>query len=207
MTARDFRGFSSLQEVECSGANLSSEVKLLSLRIFQNSEDSVLAFMNLWTNECTTHVNYSSCKIDSSDTRKSRLRILVSDLEEGESRSYGCKASIFHSAGDTSSMTWTLNVKRNRLFFPLVLLISLSDMHGRVFWESTHEDHRACPRECSQYVIAEFRGGKFCSRISSRNTENETEYMQSVRHDGGCVEELIADAASDISTFPVCRCC
>ena len=112
MTVRYFKGFRSLQEIECSPARLNAEVKILSIKMFTVPGDTVLAHANPVTNECLTFKEFSSCKIDTSDTRKSGLRVLVSDLEEGESRQYGCKATSFGSLGDTETSTWYLTVNR-----------------------------------------------------------------------------------------------
>ena len=45
--------------------------------------------------------------MDTLDTHKSRLRVLVSDLEEGESREYGCTALALRTTGDASEFTWS----------------------------------------------------------------------------------------------------
>ena len=112
MTVRLFKGFPSLQEVECTTENLKAEVKVFSLKMYTGPTNTVLAHANPVTNECITFKDYSSCKIDSSDTRKSRLKVLVSDLEEGESRKYGCTATSFGSLGETNAASWSITVWR-----------------------------------------------------------------------------------------------
>ena len=112
MTVRLFKGFPSLQEVECTTENLKAEVKVFSLKMFTGPQDSVLAHANPVTRECLTFRDFSSCKFDLSDTRKSRLKVLVSDLEEGESRRYGCTAASFGSLGETNSSHWSITVWR-----------------------------------------------------------------------------------------------
>lgn len=112
MTVRYFKGFRSLQEVECSADYFKAEVKILSIKMFAVPGNKVLAHANPVTNECLTFKEFSSCKIDTGDTRKSRLRVLVSDLEEGESRRYGCTATSFGSLGDTDTSTWYVTVNR-----------------------------------------------------------------------------------------------
>ena len=113
MSVRLFKGFPSLQEIECTTGNLKAEVNVFSLKLFTVPENGMLAHANPVKNECVTFEEYSSCEIDSSDTRNSRLRVLVSDLREGERRKYGCTASSFGPFGETNVARWSLVVKRN----------------------------------------------------------------------------------------------
>ena len=112
MTVRNFRNISSIQEVECSGVALGPEISLLSLKTYTLLNSTVTAYLNIMKNECITLNEYSSCVIDSSNTRNSRLRFLVHDLGEGESRSYGCVAVSFKSLEETTTWTWTITVTR-----------------------------------------------------------------------------------------------
>ena len=109
---RDIRNISSIKEVECSGVTLRPEISLLSLKTFRVANNTVTAYLNTLKNECITLDEYSSCVIDSSSTRRSRLRFLVHDLKEGESREYGCTANSFKSLEDTRTWTWTVTVRR-----------------------------------------------------------------------------------------------
>ncbi|PVD27102.1 hypothetical protein C0Q70_12253 [Pomacea canaliculata] len=111
MKSQFFRNITSLQEVECSGAELQSEVKLLFLKMIKLSDSSVLAFVNPQSHECLTYEEFSSCVIDAVDSKKTRLKILVSDLEEGESRLYGCIATTVKSHDFTQQITWNLTVR------------------------------------------------------------------------------------------------
>ena len=113
MAVRNFKGFPSLQEVECRAGHLEGGVKVLSLKLYAVGDDSVLAYLNTYSNECITHGEYSSCFIDVTDSRHSRLKVLLADLEEGESRGYGCKASIFRSGEEARTSTWSIIVTRN----------------------------------------------------------------------------------------------
>ena len=112
MAVRNFKGFESLQEIECWAGHLETEMKLLSLKMYAISDSSVLAYLNTLTNECVTYGEYSSCFIDTVSTRKSRLKVLVADLAEGESREYGCKASVFRSGEEAQTTSWSIVVKR-----------------------------------------------------------------------------------------------
>ena len=113
MTSRDFRGIPSIQEVECWGGNLNSEVKLISLQLFKLPESTVLASLNVITNSCLTFSEFSSCRIHSSNTHRSLLRMLVHDLEEGDSREYGCTANTVNQLGNSIYENWKLILRRN----------------------------------------------------------------------------------------------
>ena len=112
MTSRDFKGIPSLQEVECSGGSLKPELKLLSLKMYTKADNLVLASLNVITNTCLTYGDFSSCYVHTSDTHRSRLRVLVPDLGEGERREYACRVSAINSEGDTKVSTWSIVVTR-----------------------------------------------------------------------------------------------
>ena len=112
LIVRDFKGLHSLQEVECTGRDLKPEVDLLSLSMFRISDNAVLGTLHVIKNSCFTHTDFSSCSIDLAHSRQSKLRILVSDLEEGESRQYGCEANTINTKGRTNSSVWTIAVTR-----------------------------------------------------------------------------------------------
>lgn len=113
MVSRDFRGISSIQEVECGGWYLDSDVKVFSLTMFKFSDVTIVSHINHFTSECITSVEFSSCIMDSGNTRNSRLKILVTDLAEEESRKYGCNVTSFKFVGETPrTVTWSLDVKR-----------------------------------------------------------------------------------------------
>ena len=114
LTARDFKGIASIQEMECWGEGLRPEVKLLSLKLYRISDSFVLASLNVFANTCLTYSDFSSCQLSTTDTHKSRLKVLVYDLEEGESRRYGCKATVVKSEGDARELNWSIVVTRRR---------------------------------------------------------------------------------------------
>lgn len=112
MTSHHFREIHSLQEVECSGDYLNSEVKLISLQLFKLPQTTVLASLNVYTNNCMTYGDYASCVIHPTSVHESRLRILVHDLEEGESREYGCTANTINPQGNSIFKNWKIILKR-----------------------------------------------------------------------------------------------
>ena len=113
MTSRIFKDIPSLQEVECSGGSLKPEVTLLSLQMHRLSDSKTLASLNVFLKTCVTLSSYSSCVIDNGDTHKSRLRVLVDDLAEGESRGYGCTVNTVKSVGNPVTLNWTIHIRRN----------------------------------------------------------------------------------------------
>lgn len=115
MTSRDFKGIPSLQEVECKGESLKPDVKLLSLKMYRVSDNAVLASLNVFENSCLTEDDFSSCFVDTRDTHQSKLRVLVDDLEAGESREYGCQVSTMTTSGDTYVHSWSTLVFRKRM--------------------------------------------------------------------------------------------
>ena len=112
MTVRDFLGFPSLQEVECSGGSLKTKVNYLSLTLFKMSDKSVIATLISSKNTCKTFLEFSSCTIDSSDSRKSMVRTLVADLEEGGSTALGCNVTTVLESGHPRVFSWSLLVRR-----------------------------------------------------------------------------------------------
>ena len=112
MTSRDFKGFSSLQEVECTGGSLKPEVKLIALQMYKLPENKLLASMNVISKECVTWGDYSLCRVNTTDTHKSKVKLLVADLSDGESREYKCTANTYDSYGFSKVFTWTTMVKQ-----------------------------------------------------------------------------------------------
>ena len=112
MTVRDFLGFPSLQEVECSGESFKAGVDLLSLKLFQTSDNAILAIIYPLKNTCKTFSEFSSCDINTGDSRKSLVRTLVSDLEEGERTRLGCNVTTFLQDGHAQMYSWFMTVHR-----------------------------------------------------------------------------------------------
>lgn len=112
MTSREFRGIPSILEVECWGGYLNSDVKLISLQIFRLPETTILASLNVLTNNCMTFGDFSSCVVNRTDNHKSRVRVLVHDLKEGEAREYGCTANTVNPLGNSIYKNWKLLLVR-----------------------------------------------------------------------------------------------
>ena len=123
MVAREFKGIPSLQEVECWGYGLKPDVKLMSLKLYAESENNVLASLNVFTNTCLTYTAYSSCFVDDSGGHRSTVKVLVSDLREGESRTFGCKLTVLESEGDAADLKRTFVVTRRSKYKSHSLLL------------------------------------------------------------------------------------
>ena len=109
---RSFLGFPSLQEVECSGGGLHPELDLLSLTLFRTADSAVLATLNTFKGTCKTFSEFSSCNLNVGDTRKSVLKTLVADLEQGETTILGCNVTSFLENGHAQMYSWSLPVHR-----------------------------------------------------------------------------------------------
>ena len=114
MAVREFQGIPSIQEVECLGRNLGADVKLISLMMFTVPDNRIIASLNVMANTCLTHTEYSSCFIDTDNTRGSRLRVLEHQLVGGESKEYGCEVNTVNPRGKTKSTTWSVSVTAKR---------------------------------------------------------------------------------------------
>ncbi|XP_025101743.1 uncharacterized protein LOC112568586 isoform X29 [Pomacea canaliculata] len=90
------------------------EMKLWALSVFRFTDNIVLARVNPIADQCVTLEEFSSCFIDQGDTGKSRVKILVSDLDEGESRKFGCNATGLKLSGHTQTQSWSLLVTRQK---------------------------------------------------------------------------------------------
>jgi hypothetical protein len=87
---------------------------VFSLKLYRETDRTVLAHAAPMENSCVTFEEYTSCDIDPASTRNSKLKVLVSDLNEGDSRNYGCTASSYGQFGETNVATWSITVLRNR---------------------------------------------------------------------------------------------
>ena len=114
MSVKPFRGLHSLQELQCTGTTLSADSDLVYMVLFKQSSKDVLAFVNPRKGECSTSEEYVSCAVDDADTRKSTLRALISDVNEGESRAYGCNVTAIVSGGLLKTISWSLTVRHPR---------------------------------------------------------------------------------------------
>ena len=112
MAVGDFLSFPSLQEVECTGKSLQEEVDFLSLTLFRVSDNSVIATLKTSKNTCSTFSEFSSCAIDLGDSRKSAVRTLVADLEEGERTTLGCNVTSVLKNGHARMYSWFIHVQR-----------------------------------------------------------------------------------------------
>ena len=99
--------------MECTGATLPADTDLLSMVLYQVSSAKLLAIANLRKRSCSTSQTFIACHIDESDSRRSKIKALISDLTEGQSRAYGCNLTSLNSAGQSSIVSWSLVVTRS----------------------------------------------------------------------------------------------
>ena len=97
--------------VECSGINITPEVDLISMKMFTWRENTLLANLNILRATCQTHGVFSSCHLQVSETKRSSLRILVSDLRAGESTVIGCNVSTFSEIIVAPKYTWLIVIR------------------------------------------------------------------------------------------------
>ena len=117
LKATPFRGLLSIQQVECTGHDLTSDLDVLTLTLFSVPNNTILAYVNLKNNDCSTSSSYSACVINHEESKKSRLLTLVMDLEEEQTVWFGCNVSTFRS-GIIGSVSWSISVTLNsRSFF------------------------------------------------------------------------------------------
>lgn len=109
LSVAPFQGLYNVQEVTCSGETLDSSMSLMSLTIYLVSDDKLLASMNIATGHCLTSTMLSACVFHATDSRLSKLKLLVLQAESGKSRLYGCNATAFMS-GRSKILSWSLSV-------------------------------------------------------------------------------------------------
>ena len=112
MEVRDFQGFPSLQEVECSGRTLRTQVDFLSITLFRLSDGRTLAKLKTGDNTCKTFVEYASCTLASGDRRNSVVRTLVSDFPSGRSVSIGCNITGVVDSGHAHIFSWIIHAEK-----------------------------------------------------------------------------------------------
>ena len=79
--------------------------------LYEKQSDRVLSLADLSKKQCSTASDYVSCQIDATDSKKSLLKVLVVDIAEGQSRAYGCNASILTSGGRFQVVSWSVVVR------------------------------------------------------------------------------------------------
>ena len=118
MIVRNYRGFESLKEVECSGTNLPNEVNFLSLTLYKKldfSHEKTLATLqtSMGSYNCHTFTEFSSCTNDASNIQNSVVKTLVSDLVGGERSFISCNISaVFRIKSEVFKGSWDIDVYR-----------------------------------------------------------------------------------------------
>ncbi|KAL8577615.1 hypothetical protein ACOMHN_036806 [Nucella lapillus] len=172
LTVRTFKGIPRLFEIQCSGTTLHPGVTVFSLKIFTLPEKTLQAKANPLKNNCFTFSEMSSCSIVKNDTRKSQLRILVSDLAEGEKRRYGCTTTSFDTDGDTGTSSWVLDVIHNTIAKTVTgQCVTFTE------YSSCFLDRGDTRRSSVRVLVSDMRGGEargFGCRVNSFDSFGDT---------------------------------
>ena len=117
LSSRSFKGFHDIQQIQCSGEALPPDSDLFFMVLYQVTDNSdggikTLGQLNVNKRECSTSEDYVSCDIVESESRRSRLKALVADLAEGQSRVYGCNVSALMSGVRMQTFSWSVTVRR-----------------------------------------------------------------------------------------------
>lgn len=92
---------------------MDSDVDVFSLVLLNVKNDSVYASANVAKRECSTSRLFTSCSFHATESRLTQLRMLITDLSEGEGRLYGCNVTSIKTGGRVTITFWTLMVTRN----------------------------------------------------------------------------------------------
>lgn len=103
-----FQGVPYIREVSCSGATLDSDANVFSMALYEKGRQ--LAQVNVMTNECTTSGRFSSCDINTRDSRRSVLKTLLIDLSEEETKEFVCELNSLKTGGRPTLTVWNLEV-------------------------------------------------------------------------------------------------
>lgn len=110
LVSKLFLGSHDIQEVECSGAALPTDVDLVTMVLHSPPSDRALAYVNLQTRHCSTSEMFVSCVMDDRDSRQTKLRALVTNLPEGAARMYGCNVTAVKDGWKVKAFSWSLTV-------------------------------------------------------------------------------------------------
>nr|KAG5701997.1 hypothetical protein BaRGS_015732 [Batillaria attramentaria] len=114
MSVRVFENIPNVLEVQCSGEILDSSSDLLMLTLYStlystSESRQILASVNLRTEKCVSSQLFASCHLNTRDPKKTKLKVLVADLAEGELRSYGCTAGVPFLAKHAGKRQWKVS--------------------------------------------------------------------------------------------------
>ena len=114
MTFKQFQGHEGIYEVECSSDLLDSNTNLRDMVLYNVATDEALASVNVKSKECFTRAGYVSCGFQRFWPSRAKLRVLVVDLQFGESRLFGCNLTSSPSGSVINTVSWRIVVIRPR---------------------------------------------------------------------------------------------
>ncbi|KAK7491817.1 hypothetical protein BaRGS_00016952 [Batillaria attramentaria] len=107
MRTTSFKGVEKFRVVECYTRALPSHV--LGLSLFElRMRSETLVSMKFTTEECKPHSDFGFCNFTTGESTTASVKVLISDLINGEMRAYGCDASYYDNQPWTE--TYTINV-------------------------------------------------------------------------------------------------
>lgn len=126
LIVRAFQGVSSIPEVECSGQRLNPDTSVSAIVLYQ-SVRGMVASVNLMNRECQTTDSFSSCVVDDSNSRNTRLRTIVIDMHDNERRNFSCQVTIFRSGEGSKIIFWNLQVEKFSKYSVVLRKLVLKD--------------------------------------------------------------------------------
>lgn len=132
LTVGPFQGAGGVQELRCTGETLPGDADLMSIVLYRGWDHRVMSILNLRKRQCSTAGDYVSCLINEGDSRKSAVKALVSDLLEGQSRSYGCNVSVLTSKGRFEAVSWSVTALRRSKSWAAVRVETLEGCQRRM---------------------------------------------------------------------------
>ena len=100
LTEEAFEGHDDLRQVKCRHrVDINTSVNIITLRESRAAAAALVVLKSFTDNECTTSTSFAACTI--TDTTK-EVRMLVADLEEGETRRHTCSIQGYHDVSSFS---------------------------------------------------------------------------------------------------------
>ena len=94
---------------------ISSEIDALnSITLYEKTETRkiLIHLQFLPTTECKTFTEYSSCDMNTVDSKLSSVKTLISNLKGGEKIEIGCNLTTIQGFGNTKKYFWSVSVLR-----------------------------------------------------------------------------------------------
>ncbi|XP_076457965.1 uncharacterized protein LOC143291754 isoform X9 [Babylonia areolata] len=110
LSSWSFQGFHELQELQCSGENVPADSEIMIMVLYDTATKDILAAASIGKRQCSTSHRFVACHLDPADTRQSRLKVLIDDLAEGQSKVYGCNVTFVTPDMQVKTFSWSTTV-------------------------------------------------------------------------------------------------